>query len=1472
MTVEEYDNQLKQIANTKNKRLADYDSQMKSINPKYVVPTAKVIKKKTTGSDLLNAGKYLLSNIKSGAKEIAKGYVDITLANRELSPQSKSLNNNVTKKIEKQKENISTSLGKTNLQSQSELESINSPFIKKSAEYTGMASKQLPKIIANIINPGVGFAASTFGAFSNYKDDAINRGATDKQANNYGRVGALVEGGTSLLTMGQLKKGATSLAKGKIGKSVTNFALSSAEEAGQEAITEPLMEITSQATIGKSDFNNIGQRMLKAGVDALIVNTILAGAGAGIGGSVNIANKIKQGKQVSNVEIQQAYQESKSKLTKEDTNKAITNYNQKQTDTQIPLQTPAQAPTNQNKAVLPPQPSNVLPKTLPINNVINGSPMITVKDRMKQQIDNTVNTVGRLEADKLETVKSIDTKIQDKIFQLSQKTNQDTKVATNIKKQIELLEKQKKDIGIKYNENIDKVKSKMNDQISKAETTDENIQRLRVQEAEKKLKDVVSDEEASIILSIKDTASYSKDLARNLDNMANGNKEVRNYLFENVEKPLLQGKSQYTENVSNTLNAYKKDMDSLGIKKGSKESQAVQNIGEKQKQDKYGDVKEYTLDMLKTDFPATWQNIVQAEKINRKIYDDYVNKINASLEQIYPNLKDGSESSDYVNKRLLPRKDYYRHFTEISNGLGGLETILSTPTDISSTLAGKSEFTKPKSKFASFMQKRGIGKYTEDAIGGMIQYVPAAEYKINIEPVAAQQRDFIKRLENTTKDSLNANRPIEYLTQFTNDLLGKTNRYDRAFIDRSNKQYKVLEWANNRAKSNAIMGNLGSALSQVLNLPNGSAYIKNPNAWRLGVKDFTMDKIKGNELISQSAFMSERYLDTTFSQFDEGIAKAPEKFANWLLTVGDKRTAEIIWYSAYNDYNLKKGNIKADRDYESAIDYADDITRKSIAGRGIGEVPITQKSKLIKLLAPFQVEVNNQWQLLKERVGKKDILGIGNMVIGSWLLNNLIQAITGNRPGSFDFIDAFIDAMKTISDEEEKRKETEEDPLSLGRKVGIATGRLGGELLSGIPFGNQISSMVTAGNDVTAKKLFGEGDPSRFGTGNIGLSAVTTPTIQYLTGQNVDLVAGATSLLPKWGGKQINKGIKGLQNQGILPRLNLNAQDGFTVKAPIQGSYSQAGRFRMPTDTDPISVVKNLAFGEFSTKAGQDYLKNNKLPYSEIQTKLIEDLNVTGLKPKQSVDFLKTVKEIENDDNLKGIEGAKTQKKANYILSSFTNEQRELMFDNILSKDQKENVQEAVSLGLPKVKAQEFYTSINNLQGEKEFNKKGKEVTIDGSTMSKKASAVGKMNISDEQKNSLLTLAQPNSETPVIYDDIKDLSENSYQTYFALTDKQRTDYKALKELNVKEEALNKYYSEISDIEGVKENGKTISGSKKANVFKYINTLPISKSQKVALFVNAGYDASKYKSYMYDYVNSLKTSKVRKQEIWKALGY
>ena len=862
-------------------------------------------------------------------------------------------------------------------------------------------------------------------------------------------------------------------------------------------------------------------------------------------------------------------------------------------------------------------------------------------------------------------------------------------------------------------------------------------------------------EDAKLLTNV--MGAHNMDIARVLDATVRGKKKsdlplsamegqrLRNRLYELIERPLQDAKNGYVDGVVSKSREFGDAMDKLSIKAGSRESAAVQWIGEGQRQVD-GKILPYTQEDLQRDFPQDYQKINQAAEICRNIYDSYVNEINNTLKMIYPNVENiaaaerdklnrgisynnaqaqlwekqaeslqsrmqdaivevhraGSQAMAkttervnrlkeqrtqaliraqrftqksevfqqqaialeeeiasgevYRNKRLMPRKEYFHHFQQMEQGIGGLMNILAGSHDISAGLAGISEFTKPKGKWWSALQQRTGGSYTEDAIGGMARYIPAAEYKINIDPFIAKMRGNVEALAKATQDTRNANDFIEYLTDWTNDLAGKTNFFDRGFqkaLDR--KTMKTFEWFNNRAKANAVVGNIGSAIVQIGNIPNATMYVKNPRYWAIAAAKMAQNF---NGAANQSRFLQERFLGNELERFQN--KSNLQKGAEWLLSIGDEKAARLIWEAAYAQYESGDPSVAgARRSYVDATDYADDITRRSIAGRGIGEMPLMQKSRMIKLFAPFQVEVNNTFNLFKEKIGEADAAAIASYAGSAWVTNALIEALSGRRP-LFDPIQALIEAIMGMFDQDE------EDERSTAERVTGAVGRTLGEVFGNMPYASNIATAVV-GTENSAK-IFGEEDPTRYGTGNIAVQTLIKPAAQLIKGENVDMLAPLMAIGPSYGGKQAERMIRGLQNLGAIGDVDYSTKEGFSYnKNDFGAGRSAGGDIQFPI-SGVVDSAKTLAFGKWAASGGRDYIKNNKKPLSEKLTAEIENAYKEGIEPSQFIMAYAAQREAKGEDrdgNGKNepLSLAKNQKSAiDSVLPSLTKAQKQVLY------------------------------------------------------------------------------------------------------------------------------------------------------------------------------------------------------------------
>jgi len=659
----------------------------------------------------------------------------------------------------------------------------------------------------------------------------------------------------------------------------------------------------------------------------------------------------------------------------------------------------------------------------------------------------------------------------------------------------------------------------------------------------------------------------------------------------------------------------------LGIGKRTKESALVQQFGE-------GTI---TLDQLKQQAPDNWQNIVDADKWFRQQYNTLIDDINANRVAI--------------GKDPIPKLDnYYRHFNEMGDTFEGIRNVFESNRQISPQLEGLSEFTRPGERWASFKQRRtGKGKFTEDAVGGFLDYIKAGTYAKHIDPEIPRFRKLHTELSNATEGTKNINNFIGFLNEFANDLSGKTNKFDRAFQDLvpgGRKTFAIINLLNSRMKANAVLGNVSSSLSQIANVPQGVATVKDPRLLAGGLDGYFKSLVGSGDaaLYGQSGFLKERLTDS-FSKFDTRLIDQPKKFAQWMLGALDETGTKFIWSSVY-----RKGLADG---VTNPIKYADDITRNLVAGRGIGEVPILQKSKLFQLVAPFTLEVNNLWKVQKDFIDKKDFGALAILYGANFLLNEAMEDIRGSRV-TFDPIEAI---MQGASESE-----------GLGDAMVNIPGRLTGEILGNIPSGQAVAQLVpefSKGTDIeipesirgivpspfqteegtiqipSREQIFGETDPTRFGTQLPLVRALQRPV---------------SSLALPFGGQQARKTLEGAEALGLVPEPT---PQGLELPS-FPSARTSTDRLITPVDPTPTSIAKGLLLGKSAIPELQAYYNEGKPPFGKTQTANFDTLVNAGFDPERLFETLKEAKNFTTkEERVKIIERRYPVDRANQILEVF---------------------------------------------------------------------------------------------------------------------------------------------------------------------------------------------------------------------------
>ena len=550
---------------------------------------------------------------------------------------------------------------------------------------------------------------------------------------------------------------------------------------------------------------------------------------------------------------------------------------------------------------------------------------------------------------------------------------------------------------------------------------------------------------------------------------------------------------------------YKDVIKKLGIKKGSKESAAVQLFGE-------GKI---TLKELKKQFPKKWNDIVEAGKWFRENFDRIWLDTNAARR------KNGLGEIPYL-------KNYFRHFRK-HEGLHGLKNIITSRQEVDPALSGISYLTKPYGKWSSIFQKRTGNKTVYDAVGGLLNYIPQISHAKYIDPFVAEFRGLERLL---TKAQVEAGAPEKlgnfkrYLNREADSLAGKTPQIARVVQERilGRRLVNVLRWINNRVKADVVVGNLRSALNQIANIPQGIASAKQHSvkgAW---------DLLMGNnvELMKKSDFLADRYKHKEDLKFYEKLFEQPLKAAVWVLNLGDEAGTKFIWLSHLNKA-IKEG-------IDDPVRYADLKTGDLVGRRGIGEMPLNQRDPIVQLVLPFTLEVGNAMHVLKDFIDAKDFAGIVLLFLANNIFNSVTEKVTGSRI-LFDPIDAFSDAVT-------------DDETTAVEKVG----RLFGEYLSNTPEGQLIASLYPEYGMLGLPgraKLFGDYDPTRYGGGLLFMEGVKDPLFK---------------LLPPFGGEQIKRTLEGVKSwsQGYITNRKGNIR--FLVEQSPERLVQMAlfGKYSIP--------------------------------------------------------------------------------------------------------------------------------------------------------------------------------------------------------------------------------------------------------------------------------------------------------------------
>ena len=267
---------------------------------------------------------------KSPLLKINDGKIDDEIRKYKNSISNGKIDTNLTRNY------LQNNINKTSEEIQKNTNNINNEFLRKANEQVVPALGQMGAgMIVSTINPALGTLYFSESATGGYYDDAKQRGMDDNEARKYSTIMGAMEGATEQIgieNFSKARKGVKALVKGT-GKEVVkegtkeitkssmktvlkNYGIGIADNIIQEAIIDPIQELTAQTVAGKdkAQWEGIKQKMLQDGINGGLVSAILGGVNLGIQSCTGVVEKLYSNQKITGQEIQNAVKETGQQL------------------------------------------------------------------------------------------------------------------------------------------------------------------------------------------------------------------------------------------------------------------------------------------------------------------------------------------------------------------------------------------------------------------------------------------------------------------------------------------------------------------------------------------------------------------------------------------------------------------------------------------------------------------------------------------------------------------------------------------------------------------------------------------------------------------------------------------------------------------------------------------------------------------------------------------------------------------------------------------------------------------------------------------------------------------------------------------------------------------------------------------------------------------------------------------------------
>lgn len=583
--------------------------------------------------------------------------------------------------------------------------------------------------------------------------------------------------------------------------------------------------------------------------------------------------------------------------------------------------------------------------------------------------------------------------------------------------------------------------------------------------------------------------------------------------------------------------------------------------------------------------------------------------------------------------------------------------------------------------------------------------------------------------------------------------------------------------------------------------------------------------------------------------------------------------------------------IRAGKSESEAMKAADAWGRSIMGSRAKGSRPLAFEAKnpVAQMVNVFQVEALNTWEHLSQdlprdfreieqsqgrRAAARALGGvIVKMLLSAFLLNRAAEETYGGTPAPFDLLGLsanFIasgeglttnDWLLTVVDNGweqmtgERLFGTEPEALEGDFDWGAAAEDLAYNVSNDVPYLRNVTGLLGLGDEtLPLPDLYGAGEGIVDAVANSGLFS---PETLAAVGE------AAAEVLP--GGRQLSKTARGISTIARGGRYR---------------GYGDQERLQYPVEGNLLSTPQALLFGDSALAETSRFYASGESGLSARQTQLYKELVEDGADSMEVYRGIQDYREVSGDETLPPLDRGKQERDVIRELD-LTDEQKLALYHGLTGADSRaEKFQALMDAGMSWDEVMDAYDRYAELDADETLKATDKATELarwaDGRYPEEQAEAVREQlsfySMIPAQAERYTALTEAGLDADTAYDltntlaglepedDMERVSKLQQYTAIADLPMAEADKESALALVMSDSAYEKYQGArsagvstedyvwfLSATDGLEadkdENGKSISGSRKAKVLRVIDRMDLNRSQKDALFLAAGYSES-----------------------------